>query len=164
ATPRRSRRSCRPWWPRWRRRSSSRPPSSSRSRAACRTPRRWPPSTPAPRSARPPRRTARRARPGWSGSTGGYGCWAGGPRPAAGVGVARVEESVGGRLAGRLAGGGRQVDLSSVAVSGARSDDLDLQVSRALLADRPDLAVVLVGGQDAVHGVRPRRAAAALAG
>jgi lysophospholipase L1-like esterase len=87
-----------------------------------------------------------------------------GDSTAAGVGVSRVEESVGGRLAERLAGGGRQVDLSSVAVSGARSDDLDLQVSRALLAGRPDLAVVLVGGQDAVHGVRPRRAAAALAG
>jgi lysophospholipase L1-like esterase len=87
-----------------------------------------------------------------------------GDSTAAGVGVSRVEESVGGRLAERLAGGGRQVDLSSVAVSGARSADLDLQVSRALLTDRPDLAVVLVGGQDAIHGVRPRRAAAALAG
>jgi lysophospholipase L1-like esterase len=86
-----------------------------------------------------------------------------GDSTAAGVGVSRVEESVGGKLAERLAAGGRVVDLSSVAVSGARSADLDLQVSRALLAGRPDLAVVLVGCQDAVHGVRPRRAAAALA-
>jgi lysophospholipase L1-like esterase len=48
-------------------------------------------------------------------------------------------------------------------VAGARSADLAIQVARAQLGHRPDLAVILVGANDATHLVRPGEAAAALA-
>ncbi len=53
--------------------------------------------------------------------------------------------------------------LSTVAVSGARCSDLATQVARAQLGARPDVAVILVGTNDATHLVRPGEAAAALA-
>jgi lysophospholipase L1-like esterase len=56
-----------------------------------------------------------------------------------------------------------RVVLSSVAVSGARCADLATQVARAQLGERPDVAVVLVGTNDATHLVRPGEAATALA-
>ena len=86
-----------------------------------------------------------------------------GDATAAGVGVGRVEDTVGGQLAERLAGTGLRVELTSAAVSGSRSGDLDTQVARALLTDPPELAVILVGGQDVVHGTSPARAATELA-
>ncbi|MGA8117407.1 MAG: SGNH/GDSL hydrolase family protein [Actinocatenispora sp.] len=86
-----------------------------------------------------------------------------GDSTAAGVGVDRVEDTVGGQLADRLAGTGVRVELTSAAVSGARSGDLDTQVARALLATPPDLAVILVGSQDVIHAVSPTRAATELA-
>ncbi len=88
-----------------------------------------------------------------------------GDSTALGVGVERVTETVGGQLAMLLADapGGRRVELSSVAVSGSRSSDLGTQVARALVGIRPDVAVVLVGGNDVIHLSRPGEAAEHLA-
>lgn len=86
-----------------------------------------------------------------------------GDATAAGVGVNRVEDTVGGQLADRLAGTGVRVELTSAAVTGSRSKDLDTQVARALLTDPPQLAVILIGSQDVVHGVSPTSAATELA-
>jgi lysophospholipase L1-like esterase len=73
-----------------------------------------------------------------------------GDSTAAGVGVQRVTETVGGRLAGRLASEGRRVRLFGAGISGSRTGDLGPQVSRALLG-RPDVAVLLIGANDALH-------------
>jgi lysophospholipase L1-like esterase len=86
-----------------------------------------------------------------------------GDATALGVGVVAVEETVGGQLAQMLADAAGSVALSTVAVAGARSADLAIQVARAQLGHRPDLAVILVGANDATHLVRPGEAAAALA-
>ncbi len=83
---------------------------------------------------------------------------------AAGVGVQSVDDSIGGHLAALLAGDGHRIELSSVAVSGTRSYHLDTQVSRALLGERPDVAVILVGLNDATHLVNPSEAAYHLGG
>jgi hypothetical protein len=74
-----------------------------------------------------------------------------GDATALGVGVDQVEDTVGGQLATLLAEGasGRRVDLWSVAVARARSSDLAIQVARALVGPRPDVAVILVGAGDA---------------
>jgi lysophospholipase L1-like esterase len=86
-----------------------------------------------------------------------------GDSSAAGAGVDRVDDTVGGQLAHLLAeGSGLRVHLSSVGVSGSRSTDLTTQVARALLGDRPDVAVVLIGANDAVAARRPGEAAAYL--
>ncbi|HWH01355.1 MAG TPA: SGNH/GDSL hydrolase family protein [Pilimelia sp.] len=85
---------------------------------------------------------------------------------ALGVGVDRLVDTVGGQLAGLLAAGVRgrrwQVRLSSVGVSGSRSADLATQVARALLGERPDIAVILIGANDATALRRPGDAAAYL--
>jgi lysophospholipase L1-like esterase len=86
-----------------------------------------------------------------------------GDSSALGVGVDTVEDTVGGHLARMLAEAGANVALSTVAVSGARCADLATQVARAQLGTRPDLAVILVGTNDATHLVRPGEAAASLA-
>jgi lysophospholipase L1-like esterase len=88
-----------------------------------------------------------------------------GDSTALGVGVERVTETVGGQLATLLADAprGRRVELSSMAVAGSRSADLGTQVARALVGDRPDVAVVLVGGNDAIHFTPPGDAADDLA-
>jgi len=88
-----------------------------------------------------------------------------GDSTALGVGVDRVSETVGGQLAQLLAAahGSRRVELSSVAVSGSRSADLATQVARALVGNRPDIAVILVGGNDALHFGRVAEAADDLA-
>ncbi|MEO3742138.1 SGNH/GDSL hydrolase family protein [Plantactinospora sp. B5E13] len=92
-----------------------------------------------------------------------------GDSAALGVGVERAEDTVGGQLArlvseGAAPNGGpeRQVWLSSVGVSGSRSTDLATQVARALLGERPDVAVILVGANDATSLRRPGEAAAHL--
>ncbi|MFI5935562.1 SGNH/GDSL hydrolase family protein [Actinoplanes sp. NPDC051494] len=77
-----------------------------------------------------------------------------GDSAAIGVGVEWLSETVGGQLARLLAegtqeSGPRHVLLSSVGVAGSRSTDLATQVARALLGDRPDVAVVLIGANDA---------------
>ncbi len=78
-----------------------------------------------------------------------------GDSTAAGVGVATADESVGGQLALALAAGGIRVLLSSVAVSGARADDMASQIDRVPASLRPDLAVMLVGANDATHASVP---------
>ncbi|KAB1914802.1 MULTISPECIES: SGNH/GDSL hydrolase family protein [unclassified Micromonospora] len=87
-----------------------------------------------------------------------------GDSSALGVGVERFEETIGGRLAQLLseAPGGRRVHLSSVGVSGSRSTDLATQVARALLGERPDVAVILIGANDTTGLARPADAAAYL--
>src|SRR3954470_16173094 len=78
-----------------------------------------------------------------------------GDSAAIGVGVEWLSETVGGQLARMLAEGSpgsgeRHVLLSSVGVAGSRATDLATQVARALLGDKPDVAVVLIGTNDAV--------------
>ncbi|MFI7075967.1 MULTISPECIES: SGNH/GDSL hydrolase family protein [unclassified Micromonospora] len=87
-----------------------------------------------------------------------------GDSSALGVGVDRLGDTIGGQLAELLAEGpaGRQVHLSSVGVSGSRSTDLATQVARALLGERPDVAVILVGANDVTGMRRPADAAAYL--
>lgn len=89
-----------------------------------------------------------------------------GDSSALGVGVDRVSDTVGGQLAQMLAEGAggpaRRVLLSSVGVSGSRSTDLATQVARALLGDQPDVAVILIGANDATGLRRPNEAAAYL--
>jgi lysophospholipase L1-like esterase len=86
-----------------------------------------------------------------------------GDASALGVGVDRVADTVGGHLAELLAGGptvgGRRIELSSVAVAGSHGSDLATQVARALLGERPDVALVLVGTNDAIGLRRPGEAA-----
>jgi lysophospholipase L1-like esterase len=90
-----------------------------------------------------------------------------GDSSALGVGVDRVAETVGGRLAELLSAAEtstpRRVELSSVAVSGSRAADLGTQVARALLGDHPDVAVILVGTNDVLRLHRPGDSAAHLA-
>ncbi|HEY1488824.1 MAG TPA: SGNH/GDSL hydrolase family protein [Micromonosporaceae bacterium] len=86
-----------------------------------------------------------------------------GDSSALGVGVERVVDTVGGTIATQLADQDRRVELSSVAVVGSRSSDLGTQVARALLGPRPDVAVILVGANDATGLRRPADAAASLA-
>jgi lysophospholipase L1-like esterase len=87
-----------------------------------------------------------------------------GDSSALGVGVERVGDTVGGRLAEMLAGApesdGRRIELSSVAIAGAHAEDLSTQVARAMIGERPDIAVILVGANDAVR-LRPPAASAA---
>jgi lysophospholipase L1-like esterase len=92
-----------------------------------------------------------------------------GDSSALGVGVDQVSDTIGGQLARLLAEGGtatgsgeREVRLSSVAVSGSRSTDLATQVARALLGEHPDVAVILIGANDATALRRPGDAAAYL--
>jgi lysophospholipase L1-like esterase len=73
-----------------------------------------------------------------------------GDSTAAGVGAGSTDASVGGGLAARLAADGHHVLLSGVGVSGSQTGDLGPQVSRALLG-QPDVAVILVGANDATH-------------
>lgn len=87
-----------------------------------------------------------------------------GDSSALGVGVSRLPDTVGGQLAHLLAEGpaGQPVHLSSVGVSGSRSADLATQVARALLGERPDVAVILIGANDATTLRRSTDAAAYL--
>ncbi len=87
-----------------------------------------------------------------------------GDSAAIGVGVEWLSETVGGQLARMLAEGSpetgeRHVLLSSVGVAGSRSTDLATQVARALLGDKPDVAVVLIGANDATGLRVPEEAA-----
>jgi len=91
-----------------------------------------------------------------------------GDSSALGVGVEWLADTVGGQLARLLADGTpetgeRHVLLSSVGVAGSRSTDLATQVARALLGDRPDVALILIGANDATGLRGPDEAAAHLA-
>jgi lysophospholipase L1-like esterase len=77
---------------------------------------------------------------------------------AAGLGADSSLDTIGALLAQGLAeAANRPVRLVIVATVGARSADLDLQVTRALLL-RPHVAVVIVGGNDITHLSRPQTA------
>ncbi|MDT5032276.1 MAG: hypothetical protein QOC94_2447, partial [Actinoplanes sp.] len=87
-----------------------------------------------------------------------------GDSAAIGVGVEWLSDTVGGQLARLLAEGTadtgeRHVLLTSVGVAGSRSTDLATQVARALLGDRPDVAVVLIGAHDATGLRSPEESA-----
>ena len=74
---------------------------------------------------------------------------------AAGLGAERADDTIGAILARLVADyTGQGVVLSNTAVVGARSRDLDAQVTRALHY-RPHVAVIIIGGNDVTHLVRP---------
>ncbi len=76
-----------------------------------------------------------------------------GDSAAAGLGCDRADQTPGALVAGGIARDLRcRVDLDVVAVSGARSADLEIQVARALR--RPvDVAVIVIGANDVTHRV-----------
>ncbi|GAA1520287.1 SGNH/GDSL hydrolase family protein [Nocardioides humi] len=78
-----------------------------------------------------------------------------GDSSAAGYGVERVEETPGALIASAVAEhADRRVYLREFCVVGAKSSDLATQVDRALPIE-PDVAVILIGGNDVTHTVRP---------
>ncbi len=78
---------------------------------------------------------------------------------AAGLGAEAVAETVSGVVVrGVMPVTGRPVTVMNHAVVGARSADLDRQVTRCLTA-RPDVAIIIVGANDVIHLVPRSRAA-----
>lgn len=82
---------------------------------------------------------------------------------AHGTGAARLDDTLGARLARVLDRAGHDVELHVVAVPGATSLELGAQVRRALPLDA-DIALILVGANDLARFVPPAQSAAALAG
>lgn len=81
-----------------------------------------------------------------------------GDSSAAGLGAGGPLETLGARLAqGLVEAAGRPVRFVNVATVGARSADLESQVTRALLL-KPHVAVILIGGNDVTHLTRPQTA------
>ena len=78
-----------------------------------------------------------------------------GDSSAAGLGVRSRGETIGARLARGISAAARsRVHLTNVAVSGARSPDLDEQVERALArVSAPRLAVISIGANDVTHRI-----------
>lgn len=75
---------------------------------------------------------------------------------AAGLGAERAADTIGAILARLVADyTGQAVVLNNAAVVGARSRDLESQVTRALHY-RPHVAVIIIGGNDVTHLVAPR--------
>lgn len=72
---------------------------------------------------------------------------------AAGLGTDRPQQTVGAVMSSGVAAlTGRPVQLTNVAVVGARSPDLQEQVRQAVEeVPRPDLAVILIGANDVIH-------------
>src|SRR5690349_7758081 len=97
-------------------------------------------------------------------STGWYGRGRPGPAlkiallgdsSAAGYGVSSVEETPGAWLGSGVAErADRRVHVRELAVVGAQSSALTSQVETALQLD-PDVAVILIGGNDVTHSVLP---------
>ena len=83
-----------------------------------------------------------------------------GDSTAAGQGVHRAHETPGALLASGLAAvAERTVEFRNAALSGARSDDLERQVTQ-ILSDPmwvPDVCVVMIGANDVTHRVPPTR-------
>ena len=78
---------------------------------------------------------------------------------AASLGAHGAGETIGATLAAELAtASGRPVLLHNAAVVGAQSCDLAAQVER-ILTIRPHVAVIVIGGNDVTHLVRPALAA-----
>lgn len=81
---------------------------------------------------------------------------------AAGLGADHAFDTIGARLANIVSEyDGRAVVLSTVATVGARSKNLDEQVTRALHY-RPHVAVIIIGANDATHLVPKNRSIAYL--
>jgi lysophospholipase L1-like esterase len=83
-----------------------------------------------------------------------------GDSTAAGQGVHRAGQTPGALLASGLAAvAERPVELRNVAQPGARSDDLERQVSLALADSSrvPDICVIMIGANDVTHRVPPTR-------
>jgi lysophospholipase L1-like esterase len=72
-----------------------------------------------------------------------------------GMGADHPHQTIGATIAsGISAFSGRPVELTNVAVIGAESTDLDVQVERALATvPEPDVAVILVGANDVTHRI-----------
>ena len=86
-----------------------------------------------------------------------------GDSSAAGYGVERVEETPGALIGTAVAEhADRRVYLREFCVVGAKSSDLAAQVDRALPIE-PEVAVILIGGNDVTHTVRPSHSVRALA-
>lgn len=91
---------------------------------------------------------------------------------AAGLGAERPKQTLGARLAKGLAARiGRPVRVHTVAVVGSESSDLAAQLDRlGIDADDsseispPDVAVIIVGGNDVTHRIPSKTSAAHLAG
>jgi lysophospholipase L1-like esterase len=78
---------------------------------------------------------------------------------AASLGAHGAGETIGATLAAQLANASeRPVLLHNAAVVGAQSSDLAAQVER-ILTIRPNVAVIVIGGNDVTHLVRPAVAA-----
>lgn len=78
-----------------------------------------------------------------------------GDSSAAGYGAERVEETPGALIASGVSEhADRRVYLRAFCVVGARSSDLARQVDRALTLE-PEIAVILIGGNDVTHTVLP---------
>lgn len=74
---------------------------------------------------------------------------------AAGLGAQRASHTLGGQLAKRLAREtGRSVRLTTVAAVGAETSTLGAQVATLPPAYRPDVSVVVIGGNDVTHRVK----------
>lgn len=71
-----------------------------------------------------------------------------GDSTAAGLGATSAEQAIPQRVAAAL---GRPVELTSLAVSGARVDDVIDHQLPALAGTRPDVVLVSVGANDTVH-------------
>jgi len=81
---------------------------------------------------------------------------------AAGIGVHDPLETPGAVIAlGLSQTSGRPVQLTNVAKSGAESSDLERQVPLALAAE-PELAIIMVGGNDVTHRIKPTLAVRSL--
>ncbi|MFF4711491.1 SGNH/GDSL hydrolase family protein [Streptomyces eurythermus] len=81
-----------------------------------------------------------------------------GDSTAAGQGVHRAGQTPGALLASGLAAvAERPVELRNVAVTGARSDDLDRQAGLLLSAPGPvpDVCVIMIGANDVTHRMAP---------
>jgi lysophospholipase L1-like esterase len=74
---------------------------------------------------------------------------------AAGLGTHERSQTIGAILASGVAAlSGRQVRLNNVAVVGAESSGLEMQVANALdSVAAPDVAIILVGGNDVTHRI-----------
>jgi lysophospholipase L1-like esterase len=80
-----------------------------------------------------------------------------GDSSAAGLGVDHADKTAAVLVARAVAAvADRPVSLSNVAVVGARSRDLDLQVTRAL-QQHPQIAVIMIGANDITHRDRPQK-------
>lgn len=73
---------------------------------------------------------------------------------AAGLGAEKAKHTLGGRLArGIASGAGRSVRLRTAAVVGSESSMLAAQLASLPAGYRPDVAVIVVGGNDVTHRV-----------